>query len=361
MLHKRVENPPGKIRFKHLIAGYLTISYRPMDDISPQAFVDAAIAYQKTAAVKAAVELDLFTAIADEHGDVKRIAERVKAAERGVRILCDFLTVHGFLQKETGQYRLTPSTTAFLTTSSPVWMGSIVDFLAAPEMTALWLDDPAAFVRNGGAVGLGNIAPEHPVWVKFARAMAPFVTQTAQSIAQHVSARPQAPKRVLDIAAGHGLFGIAIAEAIPGAEIVATDWQQVLEVATENAAAAGVSSRYRTVAGSAFEVDWGTNFDLALVTNFLHHFDPPTCVELLSKVRRSLSPAGRALAVEFVPDEDRVSPPFAAAFSFMMLASTPQGDAYTARELEQMGREAGFSNVTVTPLPPSPQALVAFE
>ncbi|MGF6612133.1 ubiquinone/menaquinone biosynthesis C-methylase UbiE [Paraburkholderia sp. WSM4175] len=332
-----------------------------MDDISPQAFVDAAIAYQKTAAVKAAVELDLFTAIADEHGDVKRIAERVKAAERGVRMLCDFLTVHGFLQKETGQYRLTPSTTAFLTTSSPAWMGSIVDFLAAPEMTALWLDDPAAFVRNGGAVGLGNIAPEHPVWVKFARAMAPFVTQTAQSIAQHVSARPQAPKRVLDIAAGHGLFGIAIAEAIPGAEIVATDWQPVLEVATQNAAAAGVSSRYRTVAGSAFEVDWGTDFDLALVTNFLHHFDPPTCVELLSKVRRSLSPAGRALAVEFVPDEDRVSPPFAAAFSFMMLASTPQGDAYTARELEQMGREAGFSNVTVTPLPPSPQALVAFE
>ena len=129
----------------------------------------------------------------------------------------------------------------------------------------------------------------------------------------------------------------------------------------EHAVAAGVNSRYHTVAGSAFEVDWGTNFDLALVTNFLHHFDPPTCVEILSKVRKSLGPAGRALAVEFVPDEDRVSPPLAAAFSFVMLASTPQGDAYTARELEQMGREAGFSNVSVTPLPPSPETLVTFE
>ena len=332
-----------------------------MDDISPQAFVDAALAFQLTAAVKAAVELDLFTAIADEHGDVKRVAARVNAAERGVRILCDFLTVHRFLQKEAGQYRLTPSTTAFLTTSSPAWMGSIVDFLAAPEMMALWLDDPVAFVRNGGAAGLGSLAPEHPVWVKFARAMVPFVAPTAQGIAQQVSAWPHAPKRVLDIAAGHGLFGIAIARAVPGAEIVAIDWQPVLEVATENAAAAGVGSRYRTIAGSAFDVDWGTNFDLVLIPNFLHHFDPPTCVQLLAKVRRSLSSTGRALAVEFVPDEDRVSPPLAAAFSFVMLASTPQGDAYTARELAQMGRDAGFSNVTATPLPPTPQTLVAFE
>lgn len=332
-----------------------------MDDISPQAFIDAVSGYQKTAAVKAAVALDLFTAIENENGELSRITSRVQASERGVRMLCDYLTVHGFLQKETGCYRLTPSTSAFLTTSSPAWMGSIVDFLAAPEMMALWLDDPVAFVRNGGSVGLGNMAPDHPVWVKFARAMVPFVAPTAQNIAQQVSTWPQAPKRVLDIAAGHGVFGIAIAKAVPGAEVVATDWQAVLEVAKENAAAAGVSARHHTIAGSAFEVEWGTNFDLALITNFLHHFDRPTCVELLSKVRRSLNPGGRALAVDFVPNEDRVSPPFAAAFSFVMLASTPRGDAYTVLEFEEIGREAGFSKVSVAPLPPSPESLITFE
>lgn len=332
-----------------------------MEDISPQAFIDAVSGYQKTAAVKAAVALDLFTAIENENGELSRIASRVQASERGVRMLCDYLAVHGFLQKEKGCYRLTPSTSAFLTTSSPAWMGSIVDFLAAPEMMALWLDDPVAFVRNGGSVGLGNMAPDHPVWVKFARAMVPFVAPTAQNIAHQVGSWPKAPKRVLDIAAGHGVFGIAIAQAIPGAEIVATDWQAVLEVAKENAAAAGVSARHHTIAGSAFEVEWETNFDLALITNFLHHFDRPTCVELLSKVRRSLSPGGRVLAVDFVPNEDRVSPPFAAAFSFVMLASTPRGDSYTVREFEEMGSEAGFSKVSVAPLPPSPESLITFE
>lgn len=332
-----------------------------MDDISPQAFVDAVTAYQKTAAMKAAVALDLFTAIANENGELERISNRVQASERGVRMLCDYLTVQGFLQKEVGRYRLTPSTAAFLTTSSPAWMGSMVEFLAAPEMTALWLADPVSYVRNGGSVGLGTIAPDNPVWVKFARAMVPFVTQNAQDIAQQVSTWPTAPKRVLDVAAGHGLFGIAIAKAVPCTQVVATDWQAVLEVAQENAVAAGVSARYHTIAGSAFEVEWGTDFDLVLLTNFLHHFDPPTCVKMLSKVRESLSPGGRVLAVEFVPNEDRVSPPLAAAFAFVMLASTPKGDAYTALEFEQMGREAGFARVSVAPLPPSPQSLVVFE
>ena len=278
-----------------------------------------------------------------------------------MRILSDYLTVHGFLHKEAGRYGLAPSTTVFLTTSSPAWMGSIVEFLAAPEMMALWLEDPVAMVRNGGAVGLGSIAPEHPVWVKFARAMVPFVAQNAQGIAEQVRAWPDPPKRVLDIAAGHGLFGIAIAKAVPHAEVVAVDWQAVLQVAKENATAAELGTRYRTIAGSAFEVDWGKEFDVVLLTNFLHHFDMPTCVELLSKARRSLNPGGRALAVEFVPNDDRVTPPFAAAFSFMMLASTPAGDAHTAREYEQMGRDAGFTKVSSTPLGRSPQSLVVFE
>jgi SAM-dependent methyltransferase len=332
-----------------------------MDDISPQAFVEAVSGYQRTAAMKAAVALDLFTAIEHEGGELDRISKRLQASERGVRVLCDYLTVQGFLQKETGRYRLTPSTTAFLTTSSPAWMGSIVDFLAAPEMMSLWLTDPAVFVRNGGSVGLANMSPDNPVWVKFARAMVPFMAPTARAIGQQVSTWPRVPKRVLDIAAGHGLFGIEIAKAVPGAEVVATDWQAVLEVAKENALAAGVSARYNTIAGSAFEVEWGTDFDLVLIMNFLHHFDQPTCVQLLSRVSTSLSPGGKALAVDFVPDDDRVSPPIPAAFAFVMLASTQRGDAYTAREFEEMGRAAGFANISVTPLPPSPESLVLFE
>jgi len=179
-------------------------------------------------------------------------------------------------------------------------------------------------------------------------------------VAQAVQGFPALPKRVLDIAAAHGLFGITLAEAISGAEITAVDWPAVLDVAQENAKGAGVADRYRTIPGSAFEVDWGSGYDLVLLTNFLHHFDQETCVGLLERARKSLGEGGRVLAVEFVPNADRVSPPFAAMFAFAMLGSTPSGDAYTAREFERMGRAAGFAQVGVEALPPTPQSLVTF-
>ena len=210
-----------------------------MDQPSPDLFIDAAFGYLKTAAIQAAVGLDLFTAIAQEDGDVDRVAARTGASKRGVRILCDYLTVQGFLQKDEGSYSLTPSTQMFLTTTSPAWIGSIAHFLCSPEMTTLFLDDPASFVRNGGSVGLGNLAPDHPAWVKFALAMVPFMRPTAGALADEVARLPTPPKRVLDIAAGHGVFGISVAQAVPQAEITAVDWQAVLEVADENARAAG--------------------------------------------------------------------------------------------------------------------------
>jgi O-methyltransferase domain/Dimerisation domain len=331
-----------------------------LSDIAPDRFIDNVFAYQRTAAVKAAVELDLFSAIGDGADSVETLAAKVNASPRGVRILCDYLTVQELLIKDGQRYRLTPSSSVFLDKRSPACMSSVIDFLAAPEMMQLYLEDPAGFVRNGGSVGLANLAPDHPLWVKFARAMVPFMAPVAQGIATEVARWPSPPRKVLDVAAGHGVFGIAIGKAVPGARIVALDWRPVLEVALENARLEGLETRYDTIAGSAFDVEWGTDYDLVLIPNFLHHFDREGCVSLLGRARRALAPGGAVLVVEMVPNDDRVSPPFPAMFAFVMLASTPKGDAWTARELQAMGRAAGFADGTVQPLPPSPQTMIVF-
>ena len=127
----------------------------------------------------------------------------------------------------------------------------------------------------------------------------------------------------------------------------------MLEVAKENAQKAGVADGISTIEGSAFDVDFGSGYDLVLLTNFLHHFDPPTCETLLRKVRAALADGGRAVTLEFVPNEDRVTPPESAGFSMVMLAGTPSGDAYTFAELERMFANAGFSRSTIHPLPPT--------
>ena len=157
---------------------------------------------------------------------------------------------------------------------------------------------------------------------------------------------------MLDISASHGIWGIAFAQRNPRTKIVALDWAPVLKVARENAVRMGIADRFSTLEGSAFDLDFGRDYDLVLLPNFLHHFDPPTCVKLLQKVHASLRTGGRVAIVEFVPNPDRVSPPEVATFSLVMLATTEHGDAYTFAEIENMLTEAGFASPEQHPLPP---------
>ena len=326
---------------------------------SPELFFDTMNAYQRTAALKAAIELDLFSTVG-EGATAKEIAARCHASERGVRILSDYLTIIGFMTKTAdGRYQLTPDTALFLVRRSPAYMGGAVAFLATPALVRQ-SDILTTTVRRGTIdEAQSTVAPDNPIWVEFARAMRPLIGPAAEMMAEELGAATAGPIKVLDIAAGHGAFGIAIAERNRDAQIVAVDWPNVLNVAKENAAAAGVQDRYQVLPGDAFGLDFGNGYHFALVTNFLHHFDVPTNVTLLKKIAASLRPGGKIGILEFVPNEDRVTPPTAASFSLMMLVTTAHGDAFTFTELKEMLASAGFKGVEAKPLVPMPQTLIS--
>lgn len=328
---------------------------------SPILFYETINAYERTAALKAAVELDLFTAIGEGKQTAAELSERCAATERGVRILCDFLVVCGFITKQEARYELTQDSAVFLDRHSPAYLGGALEFLLAPTLIESF-KDLAAAVRKGGTTlpEEGTTAPENPVWVNFARGMGSMMRMPAQLMTGLLSYEPERKLKVLDIAAGHGMYGITFALANAGAEVTALDWPNVLEVAKENAERAGLSQRYRTIAGSAFDVEFGGDYDLILITNFLHHFDAPTCEKFLSKVHAALADDGQAVTIEFVPNEDRITPPATAIFALTMLATTPHGDAYTFAEFQRMFQNAGFSGSELHQLPPTPsQAIIS--
>jgi SAM-dependent methyltransferase len=329
---------------------------------SPQLFFQTMNAHQRTEALKAGIELEVFTAIGEGNTTVPEIAKRCQASEKGIRILCDYLTIMEMLTKQDNKYGLTLDSSVFLDKRSPAYLGGAVEFLGDPMLTggAKYM---AEAVRKGGTAmpNEGTVAPDNPVWVTFARSMAALMDLPSQLMAKLVDPQADRKLKILDVAAGHGLFGIAFAKNNPQAEITALDWKAVLEVAKENAQKAGVADRYNTIEGNAFDVEFGSGYDLVLLTNLLHHFDPPTCETLLRKVHAALADGGRAVTLEFIPNEDRVTPPDAAGFSMMMLISTPSGDAYTFSEFERMAANAGFSRSTLHPLPPTIEQAVISE
>lgn len=322
---------------------------------------EAALAYQKTAAVLAAIKFDIFTLIGEGHQTCDVLSERTGASKRGIRILCDYLTSIDLLEKRDMRYSATPVARRYLDASSPASIASSIDFFASPETLRLVLDDPASYVRRGGSDGRAVLAPDHPIWTQFANGMTPVASLTAKRMVAYLVRSGLAPVKVLDVAAGHGFYGIEVGRAFPEAMVTAIDWPGVLQLAGENAEKAGIADRFLVVPGSAFDVEWGREFDLIIVANFLHHFDAEGCATILRKAKSSLSSNGRVCAVEFVPNEDRVSPSMPAAFAFWMLATTPSGDAYTHSDLVNIAKNAGFSGVTSHALKPTPQTLILFE
>lgn len=325
-------------------------------------FWETMTGFQRSAALRSAVDLDIFTTIDNGNSTAATIAGTVGAAERGIRILCDSMTVMGFLTKEGNDYSLTTDSKAFLSRNSHSFVASALEFLMAPAQRR-GFDQLTSAIKNGGSQveGDASMDPNSPMWVTFARAMMPLMFPASQMIAGQVGFDQSKPIKVLDIAAGHGMFGISVAQQFPNAEIYALDWPNVLSVATENAARFGVADRHHTLPGSAFETEFGDGYDVVLLTNFLHHFDTQTCTGLLKKINSALADDGKVMTLEFIPNDDRVSPPSEAMFSLVMLAATPSGDAYTLKELRAMFENAGFSRTEHVPLAPMPQHLLISE
>ena len=324
---------------------------------NPAIIFETLNAYQRSSALKAAIELDVFSKIAEGNRSADAIAKAAGASSRGIRILCDYLVIIGFLSKDKDEYSLTVDSALFLDRKSPAYFGSTVHFLLDPRLTAPFLD-LAEVVRSGRTTlpEEGTVSHDNPIWVQFAKQMMPMMFPAAAEIADLVAGEGKI--KVLDVAAGHGLFGITIAQRNPQAHITALDWPNVLAVATENAQKFGVADRHTTLPGDAFEVPLGGPYDVILVTNFFHHFDPPTCEKLMRRFHAALAPGGRCVTLEFIPNDDRVSPPVAASFAMMMLGSTAAGDAYPFSEYESMFRNAGFASSQFHALQKAPQSVI---
>ncbi len=323
--------------------------------LTPIKFMECLNGFQKSAVARTAIELEIFTHIARGRDSVEEIAASTDSARRGIRILLDGLTVLDLIVKEGNRYRLTKESAMFLDRESPEYVGGTVGFQHTPFMYSAFAVFTAAVRKGGAAVSEeGTMECGHPVWLDFARSMIPMAIPPARVTAQ-LAGRVE---KVLDVAAGHGMYGISVLQNCPGARCVAVDWAGVLELARENAEIAAVEDRWRAMPGSIFEAELGGGYDAVLLPNILHHFDHGGCVAMLTRIHGAMAENGRLFIVEMIPHEDRVSPSAAAWFAMTMLATTAGGDAYTLAEYADMLRESGFAVVQQHPVPGSARSVL---
>ncbi|HEY8518346.1 MAG TPA: methyltransferase [Candidatus Binatia bacterium] len=321
-------------------------------DPSPAGLFEEFFAFLRTGVLKAALELDLFTRLADGPRTAEQLAAATASDPRGVRIVLDSLCVFGLLEKNaSGAYALRPLAQMMLVRSSPAYAGG---FMRITANRRLWdaAGDLASIVRTGEPPEAMVETPGHEFWVEFAEASEQMSTMGAGLVAELLELDRDASLEVLDVACGSGVYGFAVLDKVPGARLTSLDWPNVLERARRIAEKRGLADRVTWLGGSAFDAPLPEGkFDLVLASHFYHHFSPEQNVELSRRLLATLKPGGTLAIQDWVVDDDRTGPPQAVLFAVVMLASTRSGDVYTLGEYRRMLESAGFADVAAREVP----------
>jgi SAM-dependent methyltransferase len=316
------------------------------------------------AAMKAALDLEIFTHIANGADSAEKISAAKHLPLRSTRILCDALVALEVLSKSSGRYSLPPLSQALLVKGSPMYAGGMAGTIGN---RMLWNEaGRLTDVVKAGHTLLDQSAEtdDNPFWQEFARGSRQ-IAQAVGPLVAEIAAEPfkggSGPGKILDIACGSGFYGIGALKRFPAARLVQVDWPGVIKHAEVNARNAGVADRVEFRPGDIFHDDLGGGYDLILAVNIYHHFSMAKNLELSRRLAAAAAPGGVLVLVDMVPDEAREHERFALMFALTMLIWTHEGDTFTLSEYKRMLEPAGFHDIAlkVAPGPITTQAIVA--
>ncbi|HST52996.1 MAG TPA: class I SAM-dependent methyltransferase [Pyrinomonadaceae bacterium] len=291
-----------------------------------------------------ATQLGLFSHLAAGRSTVADVAGAAGASERGMRMILDALVGFGLLAKSDGRYELMPHARQYLVRDSPDYVGGLLE---SGAMLEAWshLTECVRTGRPFRKVESQEMAEEFfPMLV---RTLHVVNREPARRTAEALGAGTTAKNlRVLDVACGSGVWGIAFAEADAGARVTAQDFPGVFRTTREYVRRHGLEDRFDYLPGDLKEVDFGEGrYDLAILGNIVHSEGEQSSRELFGKLQRALAPGGRIVVIDMIPDDARTAPPYALVFALNMLINTELGDTYTLAEYTGWLKDAGFQRV----------------
>jgi len=323
-----------------------------------QRILDMASGYEPALILEAAVRLGLFDALDDRPLPMPALAARIGASERGARVLLNALVGLDLLERYGDLYALTPESAAYLVTTSPRYQGYMCRFVSG-HLIPRWLRLTDVVRTGRPATGVNDEPDGGPYFREFVEAIFPMSYEAAQALAAALGvSAATAPLCVLDLAAGSGVWGVALAEASPHVSVTAVDWPAVLPVTRRIADQRGLTPRFRFVPGDLLHADFGTGHAVATLGHILHSEGEARSRLLLQKTFDALAPGGTIVIAEFVPNEDRTGPLDALIFAVNMLVNTDAGDTFTFNEMSAWLRAAGFTAIRQLDVPgPAPLLL----
>lgn len=331
--------------------------------VTPERIMQQAFAFAGPLMLEAAVRHRVFDALDAGPKTLDEVRAATGASARGLRMLLDALVALEFLTKDArGRYGLTPESSAYLVSTKPDYRGGYFKHVSS-HLLPKWMQ-LGEIVRTGRpAAAVNREDTGAPFFEEFVEDLFPMNYPSALVLADALGLpAAREPVSVLDLAAGSGVWGIALAKKSPRVRVTAVDWPGVLPVTRRVAERHGVADRFRFVAGDLQSADFGTGHHVATLGHILHSEGEARSRALLKKTFAALAPGGTIAIAEWLPDEDRTGPPGALIFGVNMLVNTDEGDVFSFGQIRGWLHEAGFTDArTVESRSPSPLILATKE
>lgn len=329
-------------------------------NVTPQRIIEDLWAGWRAQTLVAAVELDLFTHIAEGKCTSREIASSASSSEHGTRRLLDALVGLGYLNKKGDRYGLEPVSKTFLIRDKGPYLGGMA---YTTKLTWEMWSHLTDVVRSGHSVDAVDKEEEgREFFPKLVAGLFPLSFGAARAA---VSALPEKTRKriksILDVAAGSGAWSIAFAEAIPEAHVTVVDFPEVTRIIRQFTERFGMAERYDYIEGNMREVDFGhKRYDLVTLGQIIHSEGKVWGEKLIKKSYRALKDSGLLLIAEMMPNDSRTGPVIPLLFGLNMLLQTKNGDVFTMREYRDWLKRAGFKKVTTIEAPaPSPLILAS--
>jgi len=322
---------------------------QPKPPVTPERLMQFAWGYTAPLILEAAIKNRVFDVLDEAassggHGLlVEQVAQRTAASVRGLRMIMDALVSLQFLAKDAQQrYTLTPESATYLVSSKETFHGGILRHLSR-RLLPQWLD-LADVVRSGRPAERVNLEERAAFFEELVIDIFPMSYPAAKALARELNVAQMTAPRILDLAAGSGVWGIAMAQANPAATVTAVDWERVLNVTRKFTAKHGVADRFSYVAGDNLEARFGADYDVVTLGHILHSEGEPRSRKLIWRAFNALRPGGTIAIAEWLPNEERTGPANALIFAVNMLVNTESGDTFTFNEINRWLRDVGFEN-----------------
>lgn len=331
------------------------------DQLDPTPIFQMMQAHQASAVLKTAIDLGMFKALA-EGGAADAIASKIGCPARSTAIILDALAVLGLAVRNGEHYELAPLARAFLVPGTQTYLGDAANIFDGPLLWEAMGRLTEAVRADGSIMDKHAETPSHSFWETFARSSAALAGPASGALAAQLApfAAQKKSLRVLDVAAGSGLYGYAL-QRLPGAHVTFLDWPNVLSETRAWGQRLGADlERARFLPGSVFEADLGGSYDVIVASHIYHHFDPETCQGLTKRLAGALAPGGKLAVHDFVTGP-ALENPGATMFSLVMLVWSRGGKAYGYEDYAAWMKGAGLTRPSSHPLPGMPSTWLISE